>query len=393
MGLFDFFKKKKTEQLVQQKPAQPESNYGVIGTSTHTVQTKGGAVGVNVTISVPKDGKKDKGTFVKNGLTYHVTETTSNGCTFSESIPEYNEVYVFYTFLQKYPTIKKPELVRECDYAHWMFARIGIEVVGKVHKDLYEKGFYCKAPNRNILSTMKVGEIKAVIEKLGLNIKGKKEDLIDDLISQVDEDTLASMLDQSVCTISAFGKQWMKEHELEYDWYSADEEFPTFDDYKRKRGGKSKDELLREQCIHEIQTDKRQFGRYAYDTLISFLEREGNMREVVVCYLRELLIDMSGAMCYDDWKRVDFDKEIIRECSDIMFTPFLLQTFPKYKAYYVPEMINEAYALKLPINACSIDDFRDIAEMMFDGTMDETTQKQYQSRLERKLVQIGLSLR
>lgn len=69
MGLFDFFKKKKTEQLVQQKPAQPESNYGVIGTSTHTVQTKGGAVGVNVTISVPKDGKKDKGTFVKNGLT------------------------------------------------------------------------------------------------------------------------------------------------------------------------------------------------------------------------------------------------------------------------------------------------------------------------------------
>ena len=75
----------------------------------------------------------------------------------------------------------------------------------------------------------------------------------------------------------------------------------------------------------------------------------------------------------------------------IYFTPYLLRTFPKYKDYYEPTMIEQAYKLRLPINACSIDDFRDIAEMMFDGTMDESTRNQYLTRLKKKLVEIGLS--
>lgn len=54
-------------------------------------------------------------------------------------------------------------------------------------------------------------------------------------------------------------------------------------------------------------------------------------------------------------------------------------------------MIEEVYSLKLPINACSIDDFRDIAEMMLDGTMDESTRQAYINKLSTKLVEIGIS--
>ena len=56
----------------------------------------------------------------------------------------------------------------------------------------------------------------------------------------------------------------------------------------------------------------------------------------------------------------------------------------------MPEMIEEAYSISLPINACSIENFRDIAEMMFDGTMDEQTRKAYEKKLCQKTVDLGL---
>ena len=58
---------------------------------------------------------------------------------------------------------------------------------------------------------------------------------------------------------------------------------------------------------------------------------------------------------------------------------------------YEPSMIEEVYNLKLPVNACSIDDFRDIAEMMLDGTMDESSRQAYINKLSTKLVEIGIS--
>lgn len=144
--------------------------------------------------------------------------------------------------------------------------------------------------------------------------------------------------------------------------------------------------------MKSIQNDAKSFGRYDYDTLIEILKTEGNMREVVICYLKELLIDMSGALNYDSWRRGGFDNEIIEMCNTIVFTPHLVKMFPKIKDYYEPSMIDEAYNLKLPVNACSRDDFKDIAEIMFDGTMDTDTMKGYQRRLSKKLIEIGAKM-
>ena len=66
MGLFDFFKKKNT-------------------------------------VTQPRNITSDLGTYEKNGIRYHRYSKTMNGATITESVPEYNEVLVFYTFLNKYP--------------------------------------------------------------------------------------------------------------------------------------------------------------------------------------------------------------------------------------------------------------------------------------------------
>ena len=66
MGLFDFFKKKNT-------------------------------------VTQPRNITSDLGTYEKNGIRYHRYSKTMNGATITESVPEYNEILVFYTFLNKYP--------------------------------------------------------------------------------------------------------------------------------------------------------------------------------------------------------------------------------------------------------------------------------------------------
>ena len=354
MGLFDFFKKKNT-------------------------------------VTQPRNITSDLGTYEKNGIRYHRYSKTMNGATITESVPEYNEVLVFYTFLNKYPRIKSPDLLQESDYPHMIFSRVGICEVSKLHRELHTKGFYQKADNKDTLMGYKVCDIKVIIEKLGLNIKGKKEDLIDGLISQVDENVLSSMIGNQYYVISDYGKQWMTEHKMEYDWYNDDEEM-TFAAYKVLRSKKGTHEIEKDRCLKTIQTDAKSFGRYDYDTLIEILKAEGNMREVVICYLKELLIDMSGALNYDSWRRGGFDSEIIEMCNTIVFTPHLVKMFPRIKDYYEPSMIDEAYNLKLPVNACSRDDFKDIAEIMFDGTMDTDTMKGYQRRLSKKLIEIGAKM-
>lgn len=211
MGLFDFFKKKNT-------------------------------------VTQPRNITSDLGTYEKNGIRYHRYSKTMNGATITESVPEYNEILVFYTFLNKYPRIKSPDLLQESDYPHMIFSRVGICEVSKLHRELHTKGFYQKADNKDTLMGYKVCDIKVIIEKLGLNIKGKKEDLIDGLISQVDENVLSSMIGDQYYVISDYGKQWMTEHEMEYDWYNDDEEMP-FAAYKVLRSKKGTHEIEKDRCL------------------------------------------------------------------------------------------------------------------------------------------------
>lgn len=272
-----------------------------------------------------------------------------------------------------------------------IFSKVGVDNVSKLHKDIFLRGFYDKAKNREILSTLKVGEIKDIISSLGLSIKGKKEELIDGLISQANELSLSSALGDDYYSVSEYGKHWMYEHTLEYEWYNEPDDYPSFESYKLVRSKNSKKDIEKNRCLKEIKNDKESFGRYEYDTLIKILEEEGNKREAVICLLKELLIDVSGALNHANWKSCGFDKDMIKECSNIYFTPYLIKTLPKYHDYYEPSMIAEAYELNLPINACSFDDFKDIAEMMFDKTFDEETKNAYQNKLQNNLIRLGLN--
>lgn len=416
MGLFDFFKKKKP--VAEPKKAEQEkAGYAkadkycpycgaglkqsetvchackkdlnadrVIGQSSHTLKTKFGDVGVTVSYSVPAAGKRETGSFIKNGIKYKTIEETdtSGGC-FTHSVAEYNEVLFFYKFMSKYETAPRPDLATEADFSRWYFMDCDVKSICDLYKDICARGFYGPAENEAVLRTMKVGEIREIISKLGLGIKGKKEELISSLISQADEYSLRTALNGALYSITPAGQKWMNEHRDEYMYYTSSDEFPSLSAFKEYWATHDPDVVAMEKCLKEIRTDKKSFGRYAYDEIISLLsKKEGKEREILVCLGKELLIDMSGALSYEDWKNV-FEWNLEKDdTAEIWFTPYLLRTIPKYMDYYDESIIDEVFTLKLPMNVCSKEVYKEIIEMIFDGAMDFDTQKEYTTMLQDK---------
>ncbi len=306
------------------------------------------------------------------------------------SYPLYNEVLAYYVFLTKYSHIKRPDLLSEDDYPHSLFFNVGIVNVKELHKEIVSKGYYQKASNEVILNSLKVNEIKGIASKLGLIVKGKKEELINQILSNSKDQELSNVLGDEILEISQTGKKWIEDNESLYNYYVSEKEFKSFEEYLEYYKTHNLHDDEKNECLENIENDKEEFGRYEYDNLISLLYDEEDYKGITLCYLKELLIDMSGAYNYSDWEKFDFDKDIVLDIGEpIIFTPFLIKEFPRFKEYYDPSMIEEVFKLDLPINACNKVDFQDIAEMMFDGTMDEDTRKIYQNKLNKELKNIA----
>lgn len=207
--------------------------------------------------------------------------------------------------MEKYETAPKPELAKESDFSRWYFMNYDIKSICGLYKIICEKDFYGPAENEAVLKTMKVGEIKEIITKLNLNIKGNKNDLISGLLAQTNDDSLKNMLNSTLYSITPAGKKWMSENRDLYMYYTSAEEFSLFDDYKAYVSTHDPDVVAMDKYLNKIHADKESFGRYTYDDVINLLKKkDGKERDILVCLCKELLIDLSGAMSYENWKNI-----------------------------------------------------------------------------------------
>ena len=197
---------------------------------------------------------------------------------------------------------------------------------------------------------------------------------------------LAENLVDGYNSISIEGKQWMAQHKLEFAWYNEQEEFSTLEEYKKHIEKQSNKQKIIEKLYKEIELDQESFGRYIYDELVSIYNEDNNKESALVCLLKELLIDISGSFDYVSWKKCGFDKEIIGKPFQIIFTPYLLRTLPKYKNYFVDSLIDKVYEITLPINICDKKMFKEILIKILNEMLDVKEQKKYQTILNDKLI-------
>lgn len=96
------------------------------------------------------------------------------------------------------------------DYPRYVSYELGIYDPIRKFKDLLSAGFIEVAHERAALSTYKVAELKDILEAHNLSTKGKKDDLIDRIINDVNLDSLSL---PSYYTLSEKGFTFIKEND------------------------------------------------------------------------------------------------------------------------------------------------------------------------------------
>lgn len=55
----------------------------------------------------------------------------------------------------------------------------------------------------------------------------------------------------------------------------------------------------------------------------------------------------------------------------------MFKTIPKYIDYYDESIIDEIFTLKLPMNVCTKEIYKDIIEIIFECSIDDETEREY----------------
>lgn len=102
----------------------------------------------------------------------------------------------------------------EGGYQRFWWFDYGVKSVGAVLDQLEKNGFIRLAMPVEILSTLKVNELKNILSSLKLPVSGKKDDLVDRIKQNTDNETLRQFIRSEKYTLTELG-----EHELAANEY------------------------------------------------------------------------------------------------------------------------------------------------------------------------------
>lgn len=131
----------------------------------------------------------------------------------------YNEVFAYAIFFNKYPVCKDPNIMKEEEYAHWQFMSCGVSEINKLHKELFNKGFYKEASVKEKLSIYKVGEIRNVANTLGISVSGKKNNIIEQISIKATIEQVNSVLRDPVYSLSEKAIKYQEKHKKEIECF------------------------------------------------------------------------------------------------------------------------------------------------------------------------------
>ena len=128
-------------------------------------------------------------------------------------------------------------------YSLYFEGRYGIMNISTLHKWLYEKGYFRKANFHEAINLYKVPELKTILDSIGLKKTGKKDDLIERIENNID-DELKSLI-VSNCDrlfVTEKGYDFLEENGDYYMWHrkSYGVTFEEFNKHRILQGRKRK---------------------------------------------------------------------------------------------------------------------------------------------------------
>ena len=274
-----------------------------------------------------------------------------------------NDDYCIAAFVHYCAFSGKPLLKKNDAYPSYLKYDFGINNPSKYHQKVIDEGYLEEAPAANSLKHFKVDQLKQILTSNGLSDKGKKDELIQRIVSNVNLDTLP--LDK-VYIPSEKGIEYLNKYDYLFKVKKYDIAVSEFEHYQQEsKGGLTND------IIWRILNDKfnehslaRDFG-LARNVLLKkaiFLLDEGKETDSLSYYILVFYYDMSG---YGNNNTRDSKK-------DLMFAPGIVKAIYDRKEYYKPEMITRCFEkYQLQSHYCTNSSFEKMIKKIFnDETID-----------------------
>lgn len=333
--------------------------------------------------SEPRPQKEVKAVKLENddgSTTYHyqgigsVTVSIDEGPTAEEAFMKpYNQAFAYAMFLRKYGVCKRPDQMQENEYAHWQFMNCGVKDVGKLHKELFDGGFYRPANVKEKLSIYKAPQVKDVANQLGISSSGKKDDVVLRVFESATIEQVNEIIKDDVYAISIKGQEFLDSNKLEIEYYfeNTDPDI-TLDEYIKKRGTLSTFDLKWQSCLKALKEDDEQYGRNIHYNMYSLLEAEGKKGQALRYLLMVLRNDMSGVVAYKAIRQFPDENEFRgKQYAHIYFAPGLINDIKNHMEFYDPSMIDDVYSQKLPLDASNPELMKQVIRSIFDGTLNQ----------------------
>lgn len=315
---------------------------------------------------------------VKVTATSHAN-TTAN----SLDVPPYQGDYAKAIFLWAHD--KASSVRNDDDYARYFLYECGIANPSSYHSKLIQEGYFIKASKESVLNSFKVTELKEILAAVGQPVSGKKEALIERILSTVDENTLNSFCKEELFVLSEIGEAFLVQHNnyiqlhKHKNWGISWKEFDA-----NYHSGLSFYDVVWGILNRRVIQDHRNFGRGEYLFMYQLLAEEGKRERAIEMLLRVLYIDLSGVFGISSFKMYRdgfYTKKKLYEYFSvaIMLAPGIVNPIAEFKDVYSDDIVDRLYEQKLPVQICDKELFFTLVHSVLDGTYDET-------EIEKKLI-------
>ena len=308
-----------------------------------------------------------------DNLTTIITSTESED-TFK--IPPFQEIYAKAVFLNTH--IKASPLKESKDYESYLVYECGIEDPRKYHEELISEGYFEKSNLKDILNNITVVNLKKWLSELGQPVSGKKEILIERLVSSTEEEVIYNYIniDRDAYSLSEKGKEFLKKYKAYiqiHDHPNWNITWEEFNEEKRKLH-QINPAFTDNDVFWGIFNDRVRFDyRYAYYCMYELLAEEKNRSRTIEMLLRVVFIDIN---CIEFFRGVHDENIFLdklftineRLNNDIFVSPSIIKKIKPYKDVYDDKMVDRLYELESSITLLSKEQFLKFIYSVFDGT-------------------------
>ena len=268
----------------------------------------------------------------------------------------------------------RKEILDQNEYPQYFYYDYGIINCSQFHIQLIKEGYLEKASLKTYLSTKTIEELKKILKENNLKKIGKKSELIDRILENINLENVKRENDYYELTNK--GINFLKENEYIIKLRKLNIPIAEYETVKKELNSN----FLFDDIVWGIYNKRilnfyldKDFGLYR-NTLLEmsiFFKSKNNLQKELEYLLKATYLDLSG----------NSNNGII-DNKKSLFIPLAKRIF-NLKEYYLPEQIEECYKIKLPFHYCSKKIFYDIVQEILEGKTENEILKKYLPKMKK----------